>query len=355
MSSTPRRILLVRLSHLGDVVHALPVYHALRRGFPEARIAWAVQPEFAELIEALPGLTRAFHFDRRAGWRAWPRLARELRAFDADWTVDVQGNLKSAAVTWLSRAPRRSGWHRDDWRERLGARVLDDPAPPCGPEERHAIDRSLHLARHLVPDADTLLPADWLELGEVERTTGRKLWRERFGEDLSGPVVVQLAAPGDVRAWPVDSQIALLRALSERGRDVLALSGPGEAELGARLERELADSPRVRHWVGQRGLRKLAGFLRAGAEHGARFVSCDSGPQHVAAASGLPVVGLAGPQDARRTGPWPTPGPSSAHKVVRAGEALECAPCLARRCRLPEGPLCMERLAVGAVLEALED
>lgn len=353
MSSSPRRILLVRLSHLGDVVHALPVYHALRRGFPEARIAWAIQPEFAELVEALPGLTRTFLFERRAGWRAWPRLARALRAFEADWTVDVQGNLKSAVVTWLSRAPRRSGWDRGDWRESLGAGVLDDSAPPCGPDALHAVDRARHLARHLVPGADAYLPEDWLELGEVERTTGRKLWRERFGEDLTAPVVVQLAAPGDVRAWPVRSQVALLRELSARGRDVLALSGPGEAELGARLERELANESRVRHWVGQRGLRKLAGFLRAGAEHDARFVTCDSGPQHVAAACGLAVVGLAGPQDERRTGPWPPPSASSPHRVVRAAEPLECAPCLARTCRLPEGPLCMERLAVADVLAAL--
>ena len=69
MSSSPRRILLVRLSHLGDVVHALPVYHALRRAFPEARVAWAVQEEYAELLEPLPGLTRTFRFERRGGWR----------------------------------------------------------------------------------------------------------------------------------------------------------------------------------------------------------------------------------------------------------------------------------------------
>ena len=93
---TPRapRILLVRLSHLGDVVHALPLFHALRAAQPEAQIAWAVQAEFASLLEGLPGLTRVIRFQRDEGLRAWGRLWRELRSFGADWTIDAQGNAK---------------------------------------------------------------------------------------------------------------------------------------------------------------------------------------------------------------------------------------------------------------------
>lgn len=357
MTAPPRRILIVRLSHLGDVLHALPLFHALRRRHPGARIAWAVQPEHADLLEGLPGLTRLVRFERRGGWRAWPRLWRELADYRPDWTLDAQGNLKSAAVTRLSRAPRRTGWDPADWREPAGAWAVRDRAPALGPGPHHAVDRALHLAAHAVGESPeevrAALPPDWLGLEEARRSAGRRLWVERMGTGEAPRVVVQLAAPGDVRAWPVRHQLALLRGLAAAGCEVLALSGPAEEELGARVRAELADEPRVRHWVGQRGLRRLAAFLRAGAEAGARFVGGDSGPTHLAWVAGLPVVGLAGPQDERRTGPWPPPGPGSPHRVVRAEQSPDCAPCLSRSCALPEGPLCMERLEPADVLAAL--
>src|SRR5688572_30746272 len=96
--SEPQRILLIRLSHLGDVVHALPVFHAVRARFPHARIAWVTQPEFAPLIEGLPGLERVFRFGRAGGAAAWPELASALTSFAADLVIDAQGNIKSATA-----------------------------------------------------------------------------------------------------------------------------------------------------------------------------------------------------------------------------------------------------------------
>src|SRR5262249_19112540 len=113
----PDRILLVRLSHLGDVVHALGVFHALHAAYPRAEIGWAIQPAFAGLLEGLPGLARVLVFERRGGLAAWLALRRELARFRPDWTVDAQGNAKSGAVAWLSRAPRRVAPARADWQE----------------------------------------------------------------------------------------------------------------------------------------------------------------------------------------------------------------------------------------------
>lgn len=360
MPQPPRRILLVRLSHLGDVVHALPVYHALRRAHPGAALAWAVQREFSGLVEGLPGIDRVLRFDRHGGLRAWTRLWRELRLFAPDWTVDVQGNLKSAAVTLLSGATRRSGWHGSLWSEPWGAWVLDDPSPRLEQSgAQHAVERSLHLARHVAPgtsDETLVVGSPALEPRELER--GRARWLELFGSpaaegDDRPAVILQLAAPGDVRAWPVAHQRELLLRLESDGRRALALSGPGEAELGGRLASELAHLRHVRHWIGQRGLRELAAFFSAGAERGARFVSGDSGPLHLAAACGLPVLCLAGPQDARRTGPWPPPGPSSPHLVLRATTPLYCAPCKRRACFRAERAPCMERITPIEVARAL--
>lgn len=336
------------------MVHALPVYHALREAHPEAEIGWAIQPEFADLVRPLPGLSRVVLFERRGGVRAWPGLWRELREFGAEWAIDAQGNLKSAAVMLCSGAKRRSGPHPSEWTESGGSLVLNDRVPEThGSLPLHALDRSLHLARHLCGLTADWVPADWFQLTDVERDAGRSRYRELFGEASSPPVILQLALPGDVRAWPVDHQRELLRRLAARGIPALALSGPGEEPLGERLALELGGSPEVRHWVGQRGLRELVGFFTAAAEAGGRLVTCDSGPMHVAVACGLPVVALAGPQDPRRTGPW-APGGESPHRVVTAAEELECAPCVSRKCTHADGAVCMSRIPAERVVQVLE-
>jgi ADP-heptose:LPS heptosyltransferase len=153
-----------------------------------------------------------------------------------------------------------------------------------------------------------------------------------------------------VRGWPRARWEELVHALRRAGRGVLVLSGPAEAELGRELAGELGADEGVTHWVGQRGLRELAAVFTAAARRGLELVSCDSGPMHLAAAHGLRVVALEGPQDGARTGPWPL---ANGHRVVRSAQAPECAPCLARRCRHPEGPVCMRGIRAEDVLAAL--
>ncbi len=353
-----RRILLIRLSHLGDVLHALPVFHGLRRTYPEARIAWAVQAEYAAMLQPLPGLSAVLPFARRDGWRAWWKLRGQLKEFQPQWTVDAQGNWKSAGVAFLSKAKRRTGFAAQDMRESAAAWVANDPAPPWNQAAgQHAIDRNLHLAAY-VCDTDraglrSLLPRDWLQLKAVERTTGRKHWRERMGPNPKRPVILQLAAEGDVRAWPIEHQRRLLHELDAQRRDVLVLSGPGETELGKQFAREFESHVHLHHWVGQNSLRELAGAFRAAGDAGASLISCDSGPMHMGTLCGLRVIALAGPQDAARTGPWPVPGADSPHLALRNAQPLACAPCLSRKCSQTGGPVCMEQLAPEQVLQVL--
>jgi heptosyltransferase-1 len=359
--SAQERILLVRLSHLGDVVHALPVYHALREGFPDARIAWAVQREFAPLLEGLAGLELCLPFDRRGGAHALLELHARLGAFAPTLAVDAQGNLKSALVTLASGAPRRVGMARADWREPLGASVLTEQAArassPTGVP--HAMDRMLALARHLAPQASLRTDPG---LSDDERARGRALLAQHAPPGPGPLAVLQVARAGDVRSWPIVRIEELARGLLALGWRVLALSGPEERAEGAELARRLPADSRLRHWVGQRGLRELAALLTAAAQARARFVGCDSGPMHLAIACGLRVVALAGPQDPRRTGPWPVPDEvggaqpaahESLHRVVRAQDPPSCAPCLARSCSHPQGPVCMASIEPGAVLAAL--
>jgi heptosyltransferase-1 len=362
--SAQERILLIRLSHLGDVVHALPVFHAVRAARPQARIAWAVQREFAGLLEGLPGLEQTILFGRRAGARAWLELRDRMSAFAPTLAIDAQGNLKSAMALLTSGAPRRVGLARSEWREPLGACASTEQAPrTAAPGVRtHALERMLGLARYVAE-----LPAGAplrLDPGitDAELARGRAELARVAPRD-SGPLaVVQLARSGDVRSWPLEHFATLAGSLADSGWRVLLLSGPEEEREGRELGDRLAASPRIAHWIGQRGLRELAAALSAAAREGALFAGCDSGPMHLAVACGMRVVALSGPQDPLRTGPWPPPAgddraprnAANAHRVVRSPHPPDCAPCLARACTHPEGPVCMRGIEPRAVLAALE-
>lgn len=341
-----RRILIVRLSHLGDVVHALPVYHALRTAYPDAELAWAVQSEFADLLNGLPGLARTFLFGRRSGLGSWIRLRNEFADWRPDWVIDAQGNTKSAMVALTSAAARRSSLARIDWRERFASHVSTDHAAPA--EGPHAIDRMVALARHVAPDQRTRPVRFDPGLGAAELARGRALLEDHAASrrgDSAPDWIVHLSDPRDVRSWPTAHFDQLIRGLQAAGRRVLVLSGPAEAQVGEQLADDI-QLPGVSHWVAQRGIRDLAATFAVGAEAGARLLACDSGPAHLAAASGMNVHLLAGPQDPVRTGPWPThAGPElPRHTIVFNPTPPECAPCLARRCSHPAGPVCMHGL-----------
>jgi heptosyltransferase-1 len=355
-----QRIAIVRLSHLGDVVHALPVFHALRAAHPKARIAWVVQREFAGLLRGMTGLDEVILFERRGGLGAWLRLRRELRAFHAELAVDCQGNWKSAIATRLTGAKRRVGMVRERWREGAAARLCNEfPGPgELGP---HAVEPILQLAQWLAPGHDPRAPGGFhLGLSEAEFKAGAAELAERFrdlpGEDPSAPgprpVLLHLGCPDNPRSWPAAHFGQLARLLAKAGHPVLLLSGPAEASEGRQLAAELADERGIAHWPEQRDLRQLASFFAAAAQHGTAMVSADSGPMHLAWASGLDVVLIAGPQDPRVTGPWVPSGP---HRVLHAPD-FPCTPCLKRKCEVAPGDRfapCMEAVTPHQVLDVI--
>jgi len=345
----PERILIVRLSHLGDVVHALGVFHALHAAYPAAEIGWAVQAEFAELLAPLPGLAHIFRFQRHGGLGAWLRLRAELRGFRPDWAVDAQGNTKSGAAAWLSRAARRVAPHRADWQEPWAAWTANEHAPRLVAPARHALQRMEVLAAQLVPGFAPPLRPD-VGLSAPEQELGERALAERLPRAGGDAVLLHLSSPEDVRGWPAARWLELVHALRAQGRGVLVLSGAREAHLGRVLARELRPDAGLAHWIGQQGLRELAALFTAAGRRALTLVCCDSGPMHLAAAQGLRVVALEGPQDGARTGPWPAHG----HRVVRSSHPPRCAPCLKHRCQHPEGPVCMQNIRAEDVLAALE-
>ena len=322
------------------------MFHALHSAFPDAEIAWVVQGEYAGLLEGLDGLSRVFRFDRGGGLAGLVRLWRELRSFAPEISVDAQGNLKSALVTLLGGAPRRVGYARADWQEKLGALSANERAEPSS--QAHLVGRVRDLARHIAPTGE-FRTSIGLAPGEI------RVGRTRLAELLPGtsaPILLHLSSPEDTRGWPLDHWEELTRELLLGGERVLLLSGPGEEAAGRELRARLGEEiPGLTHWIGQKGLRELAAVFAAAGELGGTLIACDSGPMHLAWSSGLRVLVLEGPQTAGRTGPWPPKdGP---HRELRAFDSPPCAPCIARRCSHARGPVCMNDLRPSQVLETI--
>ncbi|MHC4549618.1 MAG: glycosyltransferase family 9 protein [Planctomycetota bacterium] len=330
------RLGIVRLSAIGDVVHAMPLAMGLRRAHPEARITWVVQAKAAPLVRGHPAVDAVLIFPRRGGPRVWWDFLKRLRGCRLDATVDPQGNLKSGLVGLLSGAPLRAGLRARECKEWLNALLTNRRGPPArGP---HGVDRAWAAGAPLGVGAG---PDDWgLKATEEERRAWRQRCRE-VGADPSGPLLaMHLTDPDDARAWFPEAWAEAARGLVAAGFQVLLNGAAARRDLAARIQ-----GPGVFDLTGRDELRGLlAQFAAMASRPGNLLLSPDSGPVHLAVAVGLPVVCLSGPQDPRRTGPR--------RGVALTGwEGLPCAPCVERRCVLrPPTRACMRNLTPSSVV-----
>ncbi|MHC4473283.1 MAG: glycosyltransferase family 9 protein [Planctomycetota bacterium] len=334
----PRRIAIVRLSAIGDVVHGLPLARSLRRLHPDAEIVWTVQPEPAPLLAGHPWIDRVHVFPRRGGLRAVIGFLLESARTGFDLAVDLQGNLKSALALAATRAPVRAGLARAEYREVPGALAANRHAAPArGP---HSVDRTLALCR-LLGD-----PHPEPRYGLAPTSEELETARRRIGPLGSPVVALSVGGHEDVREWTDEGYVRTARSLRERGASVLVLAGPKHADRGRRI----ASAAGVAERAGTDDLRELLALLKAfGEVEASALVACDSAPVHLATAVGLDVVTLSGPQDPRRTGPY-----GSVDRAITRWEGLPCAPCRKRRCRLRREPKgCMTRIRPEDVLARL--
>ncbi len=340
-----RRLGILRLSAIGDVIHALPMAHGLRRTFPQAHITWVIQPGPGRLLEGHPAVDSTLLFPRRRGPAAWLRFVRRLRACNFDAVVDPQGNAKSGALALLSGARLRCGLHSRDCKEPINALASNRRGPRAGGV--HGVDRAWAAAAPLgvQPGADV-----WgLQATEEELAA----WRERclgVGVDPDGRLLaVHLTRPEDPRSWFLEPLAETLRAARADGWQVILNGRAERRDWAAELKQRAG--PGLGDLCGEDDLRGLlAQFQSMGARRGNVLLAPDSGPMHLAVAAGLPVVCLSGPQDPART------GPRSGGLVIKAWEGLECAPCIERKCiRRPPDRACMAAISAPAVLRGLRE
>ncbi|MEQ8764099.1 MAG: glycosyltransferase family 9 protein [Planctomycetota bacterium] len=336
-----RRILIVRLSSIGDVVHTLPLLTALREAAPQAEVSWLVQASIAPLIEPV---VRTLPFDRAHPWRSLPTLRRRLRDFAPEVTLDLQGNTKSAVLAASSGASLRIGLHADDCREWPNALLSTHCFPKMS--SQHAVERTLESARWLGASG---IPSFELGFTREERSAAQDAL-DALGIPQEGPVVcLNAGRTTDLRSWPLDRQTALAIELAGRGHTVLIQGGPAEEADSPAWRAALNGRPRIHLALGSWRLRLLGAVYSVLAERHHLVVGGDSGPLHLAAATGARTLGWYGPQDPERTGPY---GPRAS--VLLADTALPCRPCLRRRCHFERPVACLRDLTVARVADRIE-
>ena len=336
------KILVRATNWVGDAVMSLPALRAIRGRWPQAEIVVLARPWVAELYRDQDCADRLLVFEdrgRHRGFLGRERLARELREERFDTAVLLQNAFEAAWLAWRARIPERIGYARDG-RSWLLTRAV--AVPGRGELQRHQSCYYLELLRR----------AGWIERvsaveaihlrvpEEAQRGAEQRLLAAGAREGATRIALAPGAAYGSAKCWLAERYAALADGLiAACDADVIIFGAPQEKEMAERIVRSM--QRRAINLAGATSIGELPALLGACR----LFVGNDSGAMHVAAAVGLPVVGIFGPTDPQATGPA-TP----LFTLVR--EPVFCSPCLLRHC--PIDHRCMTRISVEQVFRAIQ-
>jgi len=342
-----KRILILKPSSLGDVVNALPFLGSLRRRYPDRYIAWLVEEEAAGVLLGHPLLDRVIVSGRRRWGREalaplrWPSAFREIGALVAqlregryDLVVDLQGLLKSALMLLVAGARFRVGLaDAREGSQRALTHLVPVPSAPM-----HAVDRYLEAARFLGADPSPktfIFPS-----GPEDEAKAEALLAEAGVRPGDRVVALNPRARWPTKLWEEDRFARVGEMLARRCRARILVTGSlSDLPLARRLAARMDPAPFL--VTGRTDLRVLIALLKQIDV----FVTLDSGPMHLPAALGTPLVALFGPTDPRLNGPYGAGG-----TILRV--PLPCSPCLKRRCQIQDDRLCMRSISEEDVADA---
>ena len=345
------RILLVRLRLIGDVVFTTPLIGALRRTYPDAHMAYLVEPMAAPVVKGNPHLNEIIVLPRRSGLARLSddlSAARRLRSARFDLAIDLHGGPRAAWFTWASGAPVRVGY-RITGRAWMYTHVVPR-APDLRP--RHSVMNQWDLLAPLGilagdPGRDAVeMPEDPAAAARIERRLA-----EAGIDGTHILVVLHVSAGNPFRRWPAEffSKVVVDLARANPKRRFMITAGPSDMNVVRTIidaaQRDLGPVPVAFH--GEVDL----GELRALVARAGVYIGGDSGPLHIAATTGTPIVALFGPTLPERSMPWRDSRYFS-EAVVDEGP-LPCRPCHQRHCE-PGDFRCLTRIAPDRVVAAAE-
>jgi heptosyltransferase-1 len=352
MTRELKKLLLVKMSALGDVVMTLPALAALKERYPGAALDWLVEPAAAGLLAGHPALNRVLVSPRPelkklavagrlvAAARLFNEFRRELRQTDYDAVLDLQGLFKSGLMVGLARGRRKIGFARS----REGSHFfLNEKMPPYDPE-RHAVRRYLDAAAYLGAVApEPVRP--YFEPPEPARQRAEALLGPAAGSAL---VILNPGAKWATKRWPLAHWQVLARRLAqEKGFKLVVTGGPEDAAAAAAIAAAAGPGAAGTGATGTGAALNLCGRtnlpeLAAIMARTRLMITADTGPLHLAAAVGAGGLALFGPTRPQRTGPW-----GGDFEILQP--ARPCLGCLRKKCHLP----CLAELTPDMVWDRL--
>ena len=331
------KILILKPSSLGDVVQALPVLRLIKRHLPQSQVYWWIESGLAPLLEGDPDLAGVIPFRPPAlgSARNWLEvLARD--SVDAeqsfDWVIDLQSLARSGVFGWLANGKLLIGLDKP----REGARGFYDIAVRRPSFHTHAVDWYLERLPCLgVPAKGNF---QWLP----ERPDVAAGVRRKWPVEKARWIVLQPGARWQNKRWPVEHYAELVRRLASSSAALrfAILGGPEDTLLGETIAK--ADGQRCLDLTGRISLPEMVEWIRLSE----MMVTNDTGPMHVAAALGRPVVALLGPTEPCRTGPY-----GQLNHVLQLG--LPCVPCMKSRCTYVNPLECLRAISPAIVFDAV--
>ena len=335
------KILILKPSSLGDVIHALPVLRLLKGHWPRSRIHWWLDANLVPLLEHDPDLAAIHPFERRR-WAAphrWPEIFSSIRAMREerfDMAIDLQGLARSSMFAWLANAGTVIGLDNPREGGREGARAMYDLTPPRAPARTHAVDRYLAVLPLL--GAPVHWDFQWLPPQPEAAWRVRDTWAPEDGRTRW--IVLLPGGRWDNKRWPARYFVELAKRFGDIPETKLVVLGSeGERPLGEEIA--AAAPKRCLNLAGSTTLNEMIEWIRLSR----LTISNDTGPMHVAAALRRPVIAIFGP-----TAPWNT-GPYGQLENVIQVASLPCVPCLKSKCAYREPLACLHAISPDVVFE----
>jgi heptosyltransferase-1 len=332
------KVLILKPSSLGDVVQALPVLRLIKRHLPQSQIYWWIETSLASLLEDDPDLAGIVRFDRKrwaapANWLELWRTVQWMRGQGFDWVIDLQCLFRSGCFAWFANGECTIGL--DTTRE--GARGFYDIAVPRPSFHTHAVDWYLEVLPRLG------VPVDWTFQWLPSRLPVARAVREKWAVGNFRWLIIQPGARWLNKQWPAEYFAGLVQRLaaSQPALRFAILGGPEDAPLGKIIAQ--AEPRRCLDLTGKISLPEMVEWIRLSE----LMVTNDTGPMHVAAALGTPVIALFGPTEPRRTGPY-----RQLEHVLQL--ELPCVPCMKSRCAYVKPLECLRALPPAAVFDAVQ-
>ena len=332
--SSIKKILLIRLRRIGDIIMTTPAVSVLREGFPQASISYVVEKPYKSLVDGNPNLDKIIALSREKTIRESLSVIRQIRKEKYDLVLDFHGGPRASLIALFSKAKLKIGY-RIKYRH-----IIYDIAIPRSKENGyfHSVENHINLVKVLGIKVNSLPPLELPQAQKEEHEKVKRIVNEK-GLDSSKNIILHISAGNEFRDWGVENLIQLINLLASlEGIKIILIGEEEDRNVEEEILRK-ADHP-LFSLVGMLNLRELRELI----SHSTLFVGSDSGPMHIAASTSTPIVAYFGPTLSAHFAPWMA-------KASIIEKDFDCRPCKQKQCHYKDFR-CLQSIKPEEVYEA---